>query len=122
RRPDGDQAPQGTGHAGGAAAHRRSRRAGRLVLQNFRLIEDLRSSRQRLVTAQDEERRRLERNLHDGAQQQLVALSVRLKLARSMVERDPGKVADMLEAIQGSANDALEDLRDLARGIYPPLL
>jgi signal transduction histidine kinase len=93
-----------------------------LVLRNVRLIEQLRASRQRLVAAQDEERRKLERNLHDGAQQQLVALSVRLKLARTMVDRDPGKVADMLEAIQGSANDALEDLRDLARGIYPPLL
>jgi signal transduction histidine kinase len=93
-----------------------------LVLRNVRLIEQLRASRQRLVAAQDEERRKLERNRHDGAQQQLVALSVRLKLARTMVDRDPGKVADMLEAIQGSANDALEDLRDLARGIYPPLL
>jgi signal transduction histidine kinase len=93
-----------------------------LVLRNVRLIEQLRASRQRLVAAQDEERRKLERNLHDGAQQQLVALSVRLKLARTMVDRDPGKMADMLEAIQGSANDALEDLRDLARGIYPPLL
>jgi signal transduction histidine kinase len=93
-----------------------------LVLRNVRLIEQLRASRQRLVAAQDEERRKLERNLHDGAQQQLVAMLVRLKLARTMVDRDPGKVADMLEAIQGSANDALEDLRDLARGIYPPLL
>jgi signal transduction histidine kinase len=53
------------------------------VLSNSKLIEDLRSSRQRLVAAQDEERRRLERNLHDGAQQQLVALAVRLKLARA---------------------------------------
>jgi signal transduction histidine kinase len=93
-----------------------------LVLRNVRLIEELRASRQRLVAAQDEERRRIERNLHDGAQQQLVALSVQLKLARAMVERDPGRAGTMLDALQGSAGDALEQLRDLARGIYPPLL
>ena len=59
-----------------------------LVLRNVRLIEDLRASRQRLVAAQDEERRRIERNIHDGAQQQLVALAVQLKLART-----PGRTA-----------------------------
>ncbi|HSL10754.1 MAG TPA: histidine kinase [Actinomycetota bacterium] len=93
-----------------------------LVLRNVRLIEELRASRQRLVAAQDEERRRLERNLHDGAQQQLVALAVQLKLARTLVDRDPAKAGTMLDALQSSATDALEDLRDLARGIYPPLL
>ena len=93
-----------------------------LVLRNVRLIEELRASRQRLVAAQDEERRKLERDLHDGAQQQLVALAVQLKLARMMVERDPAKAGDMLDALQTSASDTLEDLRDLARGIYPPLL
>jgi signal transduction histidine kinase len=93
-----------------------------LVLRNVRLIEELRASRQRLVAAQDEERRKLERDLHDGAQQQLVALAVQLKLARTMVERDPDRAGDMLDALQTSASDALEDLRDLARGIYPPLL
>jgi signal transduction histidine kinase len=93
-----------------------------LVLRNVRLIEELRASRQRIVAAQDEERRRIERNLHDGAQQQLVALAVQLKLARAMVERDPGRAGTMLDALQGSAGDALEQLRDLARGIYPPLL
>jgi signal transduction histidine kinase len=92
------------------------------VLRNVRLIEELRASRQRLVAAQDEERRRLERNLHDGAQQQLVALTVQLKLARTMLERDPPKVGDLLDGLQGSASSALADLRDLARGIYPPLL
>ncbi len=91
-----------------------------LVLRNVRLIEELRASRQRLVAAQDEERRKIERNLHDGAQQQLVALAVQLKLARTMVERDPDKAAQMLDTLQGSASDAIEDLRDLARGIYPP--
>jgi signal transduction histidine kinase len=93
-----------------------------LVLRNVRLIEELRASRQRLVAAQDEERRKIERNLHDGAQQQLVALAVQLKLARTMLDRDPPRVGDMLEALQASATEAIEDLRDLARGIYPPLL
>jgi signal transduction histidine kinase len=62
-----------------------------LVLRNVRLIEELRASRQRLVAAQDQERRRIERNLHDGAQQQLVALAVQLNLAETMVGRDPNK-------------------------------
>ena len=93
-----------------------------LVLRNVRLIEELRASRQRLVAAQDEERRKLERDLHDGAQQQLVALAVQLKLARTMVDREPAKASGMLDALQASATDALADLRDLARGIYPQLL
>jgi signal transduction histidine kinase len=93
-----------------------------LVLRNVGLIEELRASRQRLVAAQDEERRKIERNLHDGAQQQLVALAVQLKLARTMLDRDPPRVGEMLEALQASATEAIEDLRDLARGIYPPLL
>jgi signal transduction histidine kinase len=93
-----------------------------LVLRNVLLIEELRSSRRRLVAAQDDERRKIERNLHDGAQQQLVALAVQLKLARTMVERDPAKAEALLDTLQGAATDALEDLRDLARGIYPPLL
>ena len=87
-----------------------------LVLRNVRLIQELRSSRQRLVAAQDEERRKLERDLHDGAQQQLVALAVQLKLARTMLERDPATVGGMLDSLQTSAADALADLRDLARG------
>jgi signal transduction histidine kinase len=74
------------------------------------------------VAAQDEERRRLERNIHDGAQQQLVALAVKARLARSLVERDAAKAGEMLEQIGAETQDALENLRDLARGIYPPLL
>jgi signal transduction histidine kinase len=93
-----------------------------LVLRNVRLIEELRASRQRIVAAQDERARALERNIHDGAQQQLVALAVKLRLARSFAEKDPPKTAEMLEGLQGEATDALENLRDLARGIYPPLL
>jgi signal transduction histidine kinase len=93
-----------------------------LVLRNVRLIEELRASRQRLVSAQDQERRKIERNLHDGAQQQLVALAIKLRLLGSAVEREPVKVKEMAESLQTDAQDAIETLRDLARGIYPPLL
>jgi signal transduction histidine kinase len=93
-----------------------------LLLANSRLIEDLRASRQRLVAAQDEERRRLERNLHDGAQQQLVALGVQLSLAQRQAKKDAPLVAETLERLQAQTTDALENLRDLARGVYPPLL
>ncbi len=93
-----------------------------LLLRNVRLIEDLRASRQRLVSAQDEERRRIERNIHDGAQQQLVALQVKLGLVRRMTDGVPGPANDILDQLQQEAQQALEDLRDLARGIYPPLL
>ena len=93
-----------------------------LVMDNFRLIEDLRSSRLRLVAAQDEERRRLERNIHDGAQQQLVALAVKVRLAEGLVGQDEQRQREALHGILDDAQDALENLRDLARGIYPPLL
>ena len=100
-----------------------------LVLRNVRLTEDLRvrlvelqESRQRLVTAQDEERRRLERNIHDGAQQQLVALSVKARLLKTLTRKDRGKAEELADQLQADTQDALQDLRDLARGIYPPLL
>jgi signal transduction histidine kinase len=93
-----------------------------LVLRNARLIEELRASRQRLVAAQDDERRRLERNIHDGAQQQLVALSVKLRLAENLARKDPDKAAAIMAEVRSETQQALEDLRDLARGIYPPLL
>jgi signal transduction histidine kinase len=100
-----------------------------LVLRNARLTEELRArlvelqaSRQRIVAAQDEERRRLERNLHDGAQQQIVALAVKQRLVGMLVTRDPGKAAAMIEELQRETGEALDNLRDLARGIYPPLL
>ena len=93
-----------------------------LVLRNVRLIEEVRASRKRLVTAQDEERRRLERNIHDGAQQQLVALKLRLRLAEGMVETDPAATRQALTELSDATQAALDDLRDLARGIYPPLL
>jgi signal transduction histidine kinase len=93
-----------------------------LALRNVRLVQDLRASRRRIVAAQDERAKALERNIHDGAQQQLVALSVRLRLAEQLAERDPAATAEMLRDLQGAATTTLEDLRDLARGIYPPLL
>jgi signal transduction histidine kinase len=93
-----------------------------LVLRNVRLIEELRESRRRIVTAQDERAKALERNLHDGAQQQLVALAVKQRLAETLVDRDPEKAKAMLADIQTETQEALETLRDLARGIYPPLL
>ncbi|MBJ7593710.1 MAG: sensor histidine kinase, partial [Candidatus Dormibacteraeota bacterium] len=100
-----------------------------LVLKNVGLTDDLqarlvelRASRQRVVTAQDDERRRLERNLHDGAQQHLVAIKVKLGLAEMLMGRDPEKAKATLDQLKGDADEALETLRDLARGIYPPLL
>jgi signal transduction histidine kinase len=93
-----------------------------LALSNAGLIEDLRASRQRLVAAQDEERRRLERNLHDGAQQDLVALAIKLRLASTVVEEDTAETRQLLGELQEDAAGALSNLRDLARGIYPPLL
>ena len=85
-------------------------------------LEDLRLSRQRIVQAQDEERRRLERNLHDGAQQHLVAIKVKIGLAQMLVAKAPEQVRSTVAALKTDADEALETLRDLARGIYPPLL
>ena len=93
-----------------------------LVLRNVRLIEELRESRRRIVAAQDDRARKLERDIHDGAQQQLVALAVKARLAEQMIERDPTKARELVDQIQIETTDALENLRDLARGIYPPLL
>src|SRR5438309_1463337 len=100
-----------------------------LVLKNVGLsselmqrLEDLRLSRQRLLEAQDEERRRLERDLHDGAQQQLVALKTRLGEVQALADQTREQATAVLEQLQGEADLALETLQDLARGIYPPLL
>jgi signal transduction histidine kinase len=99
-----------------------------LVLRNVRLtaelratIDELRASRRRLVGAQDAERRKIERNLHDGAQQQLVALKVQLGLLDRFAA-DSDRVKGMARRLQDALQEALDDLRDLARGIYPPLL
>jgi signal transduction histidine kinase len=100
-----------------------------LVLRNAQLTADLQTrlqqleeSRQRIVTAQDSERRRIERDLHDGAQQNLVALSMKLGLARELSERDPAKAQALLQELQADTGEALQTLRDLARGIFPPVL
>jgi signal transduction histidine kinase len=99
-----------------------------LVLRNVRLtaelqasVDELRASRRRLVDAQDEERRKIERNLHDGAQQRLVALTVQLGLLGRTADA-PDAVRAMAEQLQTGLREALDELRDLARGIYPPLL
>lgn len=99
-----------------------------LVLRNARLtaelratIDDLRASRRRLVQAQDAERQRIERNLHDGAQQQLVALRIQLGLLDAVAD-DPAEVRETAGQLRAGLAAALDDLRALARGIYPPLL
>jgi signal transduction histidine kinase len=99
-----------------------------LVLRNVRLtaelqarIDDLRASRRRLVQAQDTERHRIERNLHDGAQQQLVALNIQLTLLEGAAD-DPGEVRQITGDLRTGLRAALDDLRALARGIYPQLL
>ena len=94
-----------------------------LALANEEARSQLAKSRARLVSASDEERRRLERNLHDGAQQRLVSVSVSLRLAQTWLEKDGS--SDVLELLD-EANDelglALEELRELARGIHPAVL
>jgi PAS domain S-box-containing protein len=84
--------------------------------------EELRASRTRIVAAGDEERRRLERNLHDGAQQRLVALSLALRLAQAKVATDPAGADEILAGASDELAQALEELRELARGIHPAVL
>ena len=100
-----------------------------LALKNERLaaelsqrLEELTVSRQRLVTAQDTERRRIERNLHDGAQQDLIALKLKLAAAQGMAEQDPRQTRELLEGLVADVSNAVETLRELARGIYPAVL
>ena len=83
---------------------------------------DLRASRARLVATADAERRRLERDLHDGAQQQLVALTLNLGLARDGLLADPEGTVEALDRLAADARLAIDQLRELAHGIYPPLL
>ncbi len=84
--------------------------------------DELRASRSRIVAAGDSERRKLERNLHDGAQQHLVALAVKLRLARDAVGDDPADAEAMIDEIRGDLQGAIAELRALAHGIFPPLL
>jgi signal transduction histidine kinase len=99
-----------------------------LVMRNAQLtaelratIEELLASRRRLVEAQDAERRRIERNLHDGAQQQLIALAIQLGLLAESAD-DPDLIRQAIPELKAQLSTALDDLRALARGIYPPLL
>ena len=92
-------------------------------LENLeRANDDLRTSRARIVATGDAERRKIERNLHDGAQQHLVALAVNLRLTKDMLSDDPEGAAEMLEALGEAVKETIQELRDLAHGIYPPLL
>lgn len=94
-----------------------------LVLRNARLIDELRASRQRLVAAQDDERRRLERDLHDGAQQQFVAVKMKAAVAQRLAAAgDTERAAEVLTEVLTDVDAGVEALRDLAHGIYPPLL
>ena len=102
--------------------------AAALALDNERLdaelrarVDDLQRSRERLVEATIAERRRLERDLHDGAQQRLVSLSLQLSLLATKLG-DPDAARELLDAARGEARAALEDLRELARGIHPAVL
>jgi len=111
--------PQLVRAAGAAAA---------LALENQRLaaelrarIEDLRASRARLVEAGDAERRRLERDLHDGAQSRLVALALKLSLARRTVD-DGSETATLLDESSEELQASLDELRELARGLHPVVL
>jgi len=94
----------------------------RLQAQLRARVEELRSSRARIVEAGTKERRRLERNLHDGAQQRLVALSLTMRLAQTRVHKDPDAAAELLGGAQEELARALEELRELARGIHPAVL
>jgi signal transduction histidine kinase len=104
--------------------------AARLALQNERLqaevyaqLEDLRASRARIVEAADAERRRLERDLHDGAQQRIVALSLALQVLRSQLGPEPHpELEGMVAAAQATLQQGLVELRELAQGIYPAVL
>jgi PAS domain S-box-containing protein len=85
-------------------------------------LRELRASRARIVEAEDAERRRLERNLHDGAQQRLISLSLALRMAQARIVADPEGAASILEAAGGELAAALAELRELARGLHPAVL
>jgi PAS domain S-box-containing protein len=94
----------------------------REITERKRQQRELEASRARIVAAGDEERRRLERNLHDGAQQRLVSLSLSLRLAQNRIQSDPEGAEQLLDASREELAQALEELRELARGIHPAVL
>jgi len=85
-------------------------------------LEELEASRLRIIRAEDAERRRIERNIHDGVQQDLIALMAKIGLARTQLGGDPALVDATLSRLQEETRQALEELRELARGIHPPVL
>ena len=100
-----------------------------LVLDNHRLaaeatksLREVRRSRARIATSAERERRRIERDLHDGAQQRLVALRIELELAENLVRQDPERGVALLRKFEREVEEALDELRALAHGVYPPLL
>jgi len=84
--------------------------------------DELQASRARIVAAGDAERRRIERNLHDGAQQHLVGLSIKMRLASELADEDVEEAKTFLDELRQELQDAVQELRSLAHGIYPPLL
>jgi len=94
----------------------------RLVAEAETALRELRSSRARIASAAERERRRIERDLHDGAQQRLVALRIELELAEELIRRDPERGAERVHALEGRVDEAIDELRALAHGIYPPVL
>jgi PAS domain S-box-containing protein len=94
----------------------------REITERKRQQRELERSRQRIVEAQDDARRRLERNLHDGAQQRLVSLSLSLRMAQQQLRDDPDAAEELLGSSREELMQALEELRELARGIHPAVL
>jgi len=93
-----------------------------LALRRHHLEMDGLRSRRELVDAADAERRRIERNIHDGAQQHLVAIGVKAGLARNFVAKDPLRAIAIIDEVRADAQEALDGLRDMTRGAYPPIL
>jgi signal transduction histidine kinase len=85
-------------------------------------VDDLRHARQRIIAAADAERRRIERDLHDGAQQRMVAVAVTLGLAQAQFSSDPENAAKLIAQAREEAQLAVKELRELARGIHPAVL
>ena len=86
------------------------------------LLDDLRAAQRRVAAAGDAERRRVERDLHDGAQQRLMAIRLELGLVRELLDRDPGAAGQRLDELHHELDATVEQLRELAHGLYPPLL
>jgi len=94
----------------------------RLHAESEDRLAELRASRERLVTAGDAERRRLERNLHDGAQQRLVSVALQLRVIERSIDADPALARQLLKSAGDELSQSLEELRELARGIHPAVL